>query len=83
MDDPLLTQQIERARETQIITGSLREEEGEVAERGLDAVNWLALQLVDVDSDARQRSRSVTTPTALPKLIELLPYPQPASSARS
>ena len=61
----------------------VRETAGEVAERGLDAVNWLALQLVDVDSDARQRSRSVTTPTALPKLIELLPYPQPASSARS
>ena len=66
MDDPLLTQQTERARETQIITGSLHEEGGEVAERGLDAVNWLALQLVDVDSYARQRSRSVTTPTALP-----------------
>jgi hypothetical protein len=57
LDDPLLTQQTERARETQIITGSLHEEGGEVAERGLDAVNWLALQLVDVDSYARQRSR--------------------------
>lgn len=56
LDDPLLTQQTERVREQQIITG-IHGEEDILAERGLDAVNWLALQLVHVDSSVRQRSR--------------------------
>ena len=53
LDDPLLTQQSDRAREQHIITGSHGDRSVDT-ERGLDAVSWLAIQLVHVDSRERE-----------------------------
>ena len=55
LNDPLLTQQIDRDMEQHIITGS--HDDRSCVERGLDAVRWLAIQLVDVDSSVRERAR--------------------------
>lgn len=57
LDDPLLTQATDRDREQQIATCSCSERGVIKSERGLDAVSWLAVQLVFVDSSVRERSR--------------------------
>lgn len=56
MDDPLLTQQTDRNKECHITTGSHGNDETSI-ERGLDAVRWLAIKLVDIDSKEREKSR--------------------------
>lgn len=56
LNDPLLAQQTDRATEQHIISGCSTENCGS-AERGLDAVHWLAIQLVYVDSSVRKRSQ--------------------------
>lgn len=64
LDDPLLTQQVDRDTEQRIISGS----HGNKCETGkrasvsrvgvaMDPVSWLAVQLIYIDSSARERAR--------------------------
>ena len=57
LDDPLHAQAADRASE-QLVTGACQGEfpRGLVA-AGLGPVQWLAVQLTDIDSDSRRRSR--------------------------
>ena len=56
LKDPLLTQQADRDTEQRIMSGNHSNDRSE-SRVAMDAVSWLAIQLIYIDSSVRERSR--------------------------
>lgn len=79
LSDPLLTQQADRDTEQRIIAGNHGNDVPDTSFT-MDAVRWLAVQLMYIDSSVRERSRYVVL--SQEKYSEYVQYMQTSCEER-